>query len=166
MNYPSEKSGSDFVKAKLRSFAGEILPQPSNDHTRARKETRTALSKIMKRAAKLCEMLDEHDAVECARVIREARNATHRIFIKEAGGLVEVPDHKTRLAAVTLELAYREGLPVQRQVEVQAKIEDKSGLLDRAYRSPALRRHLQQMLDQANKVQGIQQSESENSCST
>jgi hypothetical protein len=42
------------------------------------------------------------------RVLREAKNATHRVFDPATKQLIEVPDHKTRLAAITLELAYTE----------------------------------------------------------
>jgi len=52
------------------------------------------------------------------RAIREARKATHRIFDPEARRMIEVPDHKTRLAAVALMLACDEGLPIRREVMI------------------------------------------------
>ena len=58
------------------------------------------------------------------RVLREAKVATHRIFDPATKQLIEVPDHKTRLAAITLELAYTEGRPVERQLTVNASSDD------------------------------------------
>jgi hypothetical protein len=58
------------------------------------------------------------------RVLREAKSATHRIFDPATKQLIEVPDHKTRLAAITLELAYTEGRPVERQVSINADAAD------------------------------------------
>ena len=45
--------------------------------------------------------------------------------------LIEVPDHKTRLAAVTLELAYTEGRPIERQMSLSGKFEDLAALQER-----------------------------------
>jgi hypothetical protein len=42
-----------------------------------------------------------------------------------------VPDHKTRLAAITLELAYTEGRPVERQITASGKFEDLAALQER-----------------------------------
>jgi len=149
MNSSTDPSIHPFVKTKLARISAEILPERPGEDARARKETRSALSKVLKKAASIGELLDEDDAHENIRVIREAKNAMHRVYSKEAGGLVEVPDHKARLAAVTLELAYREGLPVQRQVIANTGTDDSSGYMTRALRSPALRGQLRAMLDEA-----------------
>jgi len=47
-------------------------------------------------------------------VIRGAMNATRTKWDKDTEAFVELPDHKTRLAAVELYLAHTIGLPVQR----------------------------------------------------
>jgi len=150
MNPSTELPTRDFVRAKLSQFTEAISPERPVEDARARKDARSALSKVLKKAASIGELLDEYDAHENIRVIREAKNAMHRVYSKEAGGLVEVPDHKARLAAVTLELAYREGLPVQRQVIANTGPDDSSGYVARALRSPALRRQLQSMLAEAS----------------
>lgn len=47
-------------------------------------------------------------------LIRGAMNATRTKWDKDTEAFVELPDHKTRLAAVELYLAHTIGLPVQR----------------------------------------------------
>ena len=64
------------------------------------------------------------------RVLREAKVATHRIFDPATKQLIEVPDHKTRLAAITLELAYTEGRPVERQLTVNASSDDFAAMVE------------------------------------
>ena len=71
-------------------------------------------------------------------MLRKAKRATHRIFDPAAKQLVEVPDHKTRLAAITLELAYAEGRPVERQVQVRGEFEDLEALRQRLQSLPSL----------------------------
>jgi hypothetical protein len=85
-----------------------------------------ALKKIHKAAARVENSI---------RVIREAMQATHRIFDSGKRQLIEVPDHKTRLAAVTLLLAYKEGRPVQRAAEITAKFESAEQVLERLNKS-------------------------------
>ena len=53
--------------------------------------------------------------------------------------LIEVPDHKTRLAAVTLELAYTEGRPIERQMSLSGKFEDLASLQQRVMQSEAFK---------------------------
>ena len=43
-----------------------------------------------------------------------------------------MPDHKTRLAAVTLELAYTEGRPIERQISVSGDVDDFAAMLEKA----------------------------------
>ena len=40
-------------------------------------------------------------------------------------------DHKTRLAAITLELAYSEGRPVERQIQVTGGYDDLGDMLEK-----------------------------------
>jgi hypothetical protein len=53
-----------------------------------------------------------------------------------------VPDHKTRLGAVALDLAYSEGKPIERQIQVKADFEDLPTILARIRASPASLREL------------------------
>src|SRR5215472_3259864 len=64
------------------------------------------------------------DVEEDLRVLRDAKNATHRIFNTQTKKLEEVPDHKTRLAATTLSRAYHEGKPVERSVTAHVDTKD------------------------------------------
>jgi len=98
----------------------------ASQSSRARKEARKAvtakLAKIIKKAASIGELLTKDDQEENLRVIREAKQACHVYLTKN--GQIEVPDHKTRLAAVALDLAYREGKPIDRKEVLTANLED------------------------------------------
>jgi peptidyl-tRNA hydrolase len=124
---------SGYVKNKIKAHKSGKRASPCS---RARKEIRGSLAKIMKKAVSINELLTEHDQHENLRVIRQAKRATHRIYDGEQKRLIEVPDHKTRLAAVTLELAYSEGRPVERQMSLSGKFEDLAALQERLKHSP------------------------------
>lgn len=118
----------NFVKKKIREQAAVA---------RARKEPWPAtLAKVVKKAISISELLTEEDLRENARVLRQAKRATHRIFDPEKRKMIQVPDHKTRLAAITLELAYSEGRPIERQIQLQAKFEDLGEVLAQVRESP------------------------------
>jgi hypothetical protein len=81
-----------------------------------------------------------------ARVLSDAMAAT----MTTRAGTVE-PDHKTRVQAATLTLAYKVGRPVERQEVITKDVttsvdEDLAGRLKR---SPALRRMFRRILDEA-----------------
>ena len=76
------------------------------------------LRQVVRKAAVLADLCTGEDLETDARVIREACDATHRVFDIEAKHTVMVPDHKTRLAATTLRRAYVEGTPVKREVKI------------------------------------------------
>jgi len=82
-------------------------------------------------------LLTEDDQEENLRVIREAKLATHRVYDFELKKGVDVPDHKTRLAATMLDLAYREGKPVERQISAHGDVSDFPDLLRRLQQSEA-----------------------------
>lgn len=126
-----------YVKNKIKS------KNRPNRGSRARKEWRVCLAKVIKKAASIAELLTEHDQEENLRVIRQAKRATHRVFNLETKAMEEVPDHKTRLAAVVLDLAYREGKPVERQLQIRGKFEDLNQLFERVQNSPAASRALE-----------------------
>jgi len=113
-----------YVKNKIKS-----QNRPSRG-SRARKEIHGSLAKIIKKAASITDLFTEHDQQENLRVIRQAKRATHRIYDGEQKRLIEVPDHKTRLAATMLDLAYREGKPVERSVTAHGNIEDFEKVLE------------------------------------
>jgi hypothetical protein len=127
-----------FVTKKIR----EKSKKPGQV-ARARKEHwPTSLAKVIKKAITISELLTEQDQADNVRVLREAKMATHRIFDPATKQLIEVPDHKTRLAAITLELAYTEGRPVERQVQLSGDFEDLQSLLDAMKHSPAAQESL------------------------
>ena len=97
---PEKTSG--YVKNKIKSN------KKGRPLARARKEHwPTSLAKVIKKAISISERLTERDQAANVRVLREAKNATHRVFDPATKQLIEVPDHKTRLAAVALDPAYR-----------------------------------------------------------
>ena len=96
----------------------------------------SAIRKVVRASARLADFISQEDREDCARVIREAKQATMRVYSKEKGDLIVIPDHKTRLAATTLELAYIEGTPVKRSVEIKAEFESADMLIERLRSSP------------------------------
>ena len=81
-----------------------------------------------------------------ARVLSDAMAAT----MTTRSGTVE-PDHKTRVQAATLTLAYKVGRPIERQevVSVNVGASADSDIAARLQHSPALRRMFRKMLDEA-----------------
>lgn len=68
-------------------------------------------------------------------------------------GTVE-PDHRIRLAAATLALAYRHGRLIDRQQVVIAKVGGEADMIDRLTHSPELRQALRDALDVAENRSG------------
>jgi hypothetical protein len=101
--------------------------------------------RIMKGAARLADMITDADRVRAKDVIRQAMEATNRNYDRAKGGFDEYPDHKTRLAAATLQLAYDEGLPVKREISINGTFESFETVLDRLKQSPEARRMLSSM---------------------
>jgi hypothetical protein len=128
-----------YVKNKIKSNKkGEPL-------ARARKEPwPTSLAKVIKKSISISQLLTERDQAANVRVLREAKSATHRIFDPATKRLIEVPDHKTRLAAITLELAYSEGRPVERQISVSGDYDDLGEMLEMVKNSDEWKRISQQ----------------------
>ena len=70
---------------------------------------------------------------QIALAIRDALTATQTT----RSGIIE-PDHKTRLQAATLALAYKQGRPVERQEVLTANITaNDESIMDRIKKSPA-----------------------------
>jgi hypothetical protein len=130
MSEPQVEPG--FVKKKISENSKKGGPV-----ARARKEQLPPfLAKVIKKAISISELLTERDQADSLRVLREAKAATHRVFDPATKQLIEVPDHKTRLAAITLELAYSEGRPIERQMNLSGKFEDLAALQERLKHSP------------------------------
>jgi hypothetical protein len=100
----------------------------------------TSLAKVIKKAITISELITEEDQAASLRVLREAKHATHRIFDPATRQLIEAPDHKTRLAAITLELTYTEGRPVERQIVATAQFDDLKALQDRIRSLPSFQK--------------------------
>jgi hypothetical protein len=131
--------------ADYPSFALHIATTKKNRPnrgSRARKAWRGSIAKVIRRAASIAELLTENDQRENLRVIREAKRATHRVFNFETKKTEAVPDHKTRLAGVMLDLAYREGKPVERSMELTGNFKELSEVLADLEQSPEARRLL------------------------
>ena len=101
-----------------------------------------AVRKVIKAAARIADFITDDDRAENAKVIRDAKGANHRYYDMKSKEWTVTPDHKTRLAAVALELAYDEGLPVQRSVAMAGSFKDASELLATLNESPAAREAL------------------------
>jgi hypothetical protein len=69
----------------------------------------------------------------------------------------KIPDNRTRLAAITLVLAYMVGRPVERQeiISVNVDADSEAGMLERLKSSPALRAQLRKVLDAADEVEPV-----------
>ena len=127
-----------YVKNKIKST------KTTGPVARARKEHwPSSLAKVIKKAITISELLTERDQAASVRVLREAKAATHRVFDPATKQLIEVPDHKTRLAAITLELAYTEGRPLERQISVSGDVEDFAAMIERFRDSEFLPESLQ-----------------------
>jgi hypothetical protein len=141
---------SGYVKNKIKdSKKGRPLARARKEHWPA------SLAKVIKKAISISERLTERDQAASVRVLREAKAATHRVFDPTTKQLIEVPDHKTRLAAVTLELAYTEGRPFDPQIKENAHFEDLGAMLNRERSTPEFKRLYGGVVD-ANSLQSGQ----------
>ena len=124
-----------YVKNKIKS------DKKGSQVARARKEHWPAsLAKVIKKAISISHLITGEDQADSLQVLREAKHATHRIFDPVTRQLIEVPDHKTRLAAITLELAYTEGRPVERQIVATTRFDDLQSLRERIQSLPSLQK--------------------------
>jgi hypothetical protein len=149
-----------YVKYKIKS------QNRLNRGSRARKAWRGSLAKVIKKAASIAELLTEDDQQENLRVIREAKCATHRVFNLETKKMENLPDHKTQLAAVMLDLAYREGKPVERQMSLSGKFEDLLELQERVAQSQAFKQLTESSQKTVEKVKGKQVDETSSPADT
>jgi hypothetical protein len=88
-----------------------------------------------------------------AMVLKEMLSATRWVGMGEF--MREVPDWRSREAAVKIHLAYTEGTPVQRIEQISSTVENEEQTLDRLRKSPASRRHMRAALDGMDADDGI-----------
>ena len=103
--------------------------------TKAMKEE-PAVRKVVKKAARLADMISDDDRQRAKDVIREAMEAVTRVYDHKSKSLDIQPDHKTRLAAATLQLAYDEGTPIKRSVTISTEFRSAEDILEAMRRSP------------------------------
>jgi hypothetical protein len=112
----------------------------------------------------LLEAIDANDIQAIARVWREAMNADRRYWVDKGknpktgramGYWASEPDHKTRIAAANMMAAYTEGLPIQREVQLNANVDDLQQTIDNLKHSPAGQKMLEAMgmKDRINSLQ-------------
>lgn len=104
-----------------------------------------ALRPVLRTAARLADLIEDSDVETAKTVITEAMKATTRVYNPLTRSFDLLPDHKTRLAAVTLQLAYSEGTPVRREVSVSTNFESFDVVLERMRQSPEATRILASM---------------------
>jgi hypothetical protein len=158
-----EKATPGYVKNEIKAHKSRKRASPAS---RARKEARGCLAKIIRKAASISELLTEHDQRQNLRVIRDAKKATHRIWDGEQKKLIEVPDHKTRLAAVALDLAYREGRPRERSesLVLHADLDDFQAMIDLVKSSPGAMKSIPaELIETSEKAQDVATDKAKNS---
>jgi hypothetical protein len=98
---------------------------------------------IIRASKRLADYITEQDIAESAQVIREAKKAVSHYYNIEQKRMVEIPDFKIRLAAATLERAYDEGTPVQRQIVMSGKFDTDEAILGQLAANEEARRAIE-----------------------
>ena len=120
----------------------ELPAQRSIEKLNAAVKAEPAVRRVVQRAAKLSELITDDDRVRAKEVIREAMEATTRVYDKANACLDVQPDHKTRLAAATLQLAYDEGTPVKRSISITSDFRSADEIVMAIQSSPEAARAL------------------------
>jgi hypothetical protein len=144
------KNISDHVKNKIKAHteakkAGQLAPA----HAHAENPQKPV--RIPKSIQSLLDSLTDDDIRAVAQVYREGMTATRRYWVdegKDEDGRIKghweiEPDHKTRIQAANMVAAYREGLPVHRQIQLTGEFEDLQTLMEPMQQSPAGRESLE-----------------------
>lgn len=92
--------------------------------------------KIPKVIKSLLDSITDDDIDRVAKAWREALEATTEYYDIKKKKMVVRPDHNTRMKAGQLIAAYREGLPVQRQLTLAGKFKDLTEMLAQLNGSP------------------------------
>jgi hypothetical protein len=163
---PSEpKMTPGYVKNKIK---GHKSRKRASQSSRARVAVRGSLSKIIKKANQIADLLSENDQRENLRVIRRAKKAKYRWYNPETKQAEWIDDHKTQLAATALDLAYREGRPRERSesVHLHATTEDFKLMLARIRESKGAQRRLPaqlvKTLENGGKTQDVATDDAQN----
>ncbi len=124
-------------------YWGENTPEAAAEEKLARlRREEPALRPVLRTAARLADLIESSDIVQAKAVITDAMSATHRVYNPVTRSFDLLPDHKTRLAAVTLQLAYHEGLPVKRELSFSGTFESAESVIERLKGSPEAMRML------------------------
>lgn len=95
---------------------------------------------IPEKTLSLLACITNDDIVRVAQVWRESLDATQKIWVRTGGADKGhwdfIPDTKSRLAAAAALAAYREGLPVARQIQLRGEIEGADEMLEKLKASP------------------------------
>lgn len=117
-----------------------------------------AIRRVVRAAARLADLNADLDGEDLMKAIREAKHATYHVYDKETKQLLEMPDHKTRLSSVALELAYREGLPAK-NVRVDAEsFLSADEILARMRQSPEALRRFPEIAEPKSIEMGVQET--------
>ena len=125
----------------MRSYPDNVLGERNQARPRTREDRKSLVEKI---AANLADVLTEEDLERVAKVYRDALGAKQRFWIDEGkdefgrsiGHWEWQDDHKTRIQAANMIAAYKEGLPVQRQVVLTKAFESADEMLAKIKASP------------------------------
>lgn len=126
-----------------RARTHEIVPLKLEKPEKAEKVLRSLLSAIT-----------EDDVEQVVQVWREAMSAVSKRWIDQGkdaetgrakGFWEELPDHRTRIEAAKMVAAYKEGLPVARQVTLGGTFEELRDVLNAAKTSPAAQEALRML---------------------
>ena len=128
-----------------RKTSGHKVARP-----RTREDRKSLVEKI---AANLADVLTEEDLERVAKVYRDALGAKQRFWIEEGkdesgksiGHWEWQDDHKTRIQAANMIAAYKEGLPVQRQMVLTKAFESAEETIKKIKDSPELLKALQML---------------------
>jgi len=129
----SERKPNSVVEKITKLNAKKKRAEP---RARVDSMTSAAVRKIIRKASILADFITEEDRAESMEVVRRAKRAKSRTYDVIKKEWLEFDDCKTQLAAVTLERAYDEGLPVARAVNVNANFESADDTLARLKASP------------------------------
>jgi hypothetical protein len=155
-NKPKEKGKRGHVAEKIATYKSKkrrVLAR-ADAHIESANGKAAMVVKIPKVIRTLLDSINDDDLDQVARVYREAMNAERRYWRDDGenaetgqakGVWVIEPDHKTRIAAANMVAAYKEGLPVQRQIRLDAHFDELSDVVERFKRSPAAQDFIQRM---------------------
>jgi hypothetical protein len=147
-----------FIKDKMRAFA-EVNPEIAAERTVVR-----ARAKILGRAVKsVTELFTDDDLRRVAETVRGALGAETSIVVpcgKGCADVERVPDHRARLEASKLVMAYVDGTPIQRQMVIHGDFRD----LDDEKKSvlmglPSMQEALEELDDESAVIEIDSQSE-------